>query len=240
MSHLPTLLALVLNLLLVGTSDGSLPYASRIPSDPVGEDRAVDFFLPFVHPLRSLLEHRAASVGGRAWLGCFSGPSFAPGAPVLLGQLALPPRCCDPVSHPRSSLRDKSPEIRQPRRSKPVRSEQRGDSRRICHWPETLSRVFIPNTLWGEHRKASDHIEANFDSWFKAILTAPDRATLESGKLRVSGKGARGFGLLLDEVNRSMRMVQKNYARNFNALRARPVPELTRDVWAHLMLRDLW
>lgn len=100
-------------------------------------------------------------------------------------------------------------------------------------------RVFVPNTLWGEHRKAPDHVEADYDLWLKAILTAPDRRTLESGKLKVSMKGRKGFGLLLDEINRSMRTVQRDYAKKFSALRLQPVPQLTREVWARLMLRDL-
>jgi hypothetical protein len=99
--------------------------------------------------------------------------------------------------------------------------------------------VFVPNTVFGEARKPADSVDTNFDLWMKAILRSPDKATLQSGRLRVGLKGRTGFGLDLESIRKSIRDIQAGYARLFHSFRKSGVPDLTPDIWAKMVLKSL-
>jgi hypothetical protein len=99
--------------------------------------------------------------------------------------------------------------------------------------------VFVPNTIFGEVRKPADSVDTNLDLWMKAILRSPDKATLQSGRLRVGLKGRNGFGLDLESIRKSIRDIQAGYARLFLSFRKSGVHDLTRDIWAKMLLVKL-
>lgn len=98
-------------------------------------------------------------------------------------------------------------------------------------------RVFVPNTIFAERRTAPASVETNFDLWIKAVLRAPSKEALESGRLRIGLR--KGFGLDLVSINQEMRHIEAGFAGIFTALRQDGVQELTRELWAGLILQRL-
>jgi hypothetical protein len=110
-------------------------------------------------------------------------------------------------------------------------------TRRITILP--LLRTFVSMNLFGEKLPVPHSLNTDFHLWIKAILKAETRASLESGKLRISLKGRKGFGLVLSDINSQMRVFQDGYAKLFTRLREQGAPELTAEIWADFVLRDL-
>jgi hypothetical protein len=99
--------------------------------------------------------------------------------------------------------------------------------------------VFVPNTIFGEVRKPVDSVDTNFDLWMKAIMRSPSKTVLQSGRLRIGLKARNGFGLDLESICKSIRDIQAGYARLFDSFRKSCVSDLTRDIWAEMVLNNL-
>jgi hypothetical protein len=98
--------------------------------------------------------------------------------------------------------------------------------------------VFVPNTLFGEKRKAAPSVDTNFHLWIRAILRSPNKRTLQSGRMRIGPRPRNGFGLDLGSIRKSIRDVQAGYARLFRSFQKSNVPDLTPRIWAEMILRQ--
>ena len=97
-------------------------------------------------------------------------------------------------------------------------------------------RVFLPKQLFGERVKVSHSFDMDFDLWVRAVLKARSRRELESGRMKVGLKGRKGFGLLLNEIDKQMRCIEDGLAGLLTAFRKTGAPTLTPEIWAKLIL----
>ena len=98
--------------------------------------------------------------------------------------------------------------------------------------------VFMPNALFGEHRRMPYSVENDFERWVLAVLQARSFSELQSDKLIVRGKR---IGLSLAEINRDMHIVRRDHARMFKFMHGTGpgTAELTHQVWADSILKGV-
>jgi len=97
-------------------------------------------------------------------------------------------------------------------------------------------KVFVPFQLFGE-RRAPGPATPNLDLWIRMVLKSKDRASLESGQMKV-GAGRRKLGLDLGNVNKQMRDIENGYATYFRRFVDAEVPDLTRELWVDFVLKE--
>jgi len=100
-------------------------------------------------------------------------------------------------------------------------------------------RVLLPKQLFGERAKVAHSFDLDFDLWVRAVLKARNRQELESGRMKVGLKGRKGFGLILDEIDKQMRYIEDGFAGLLTSFRKTGAPSLTPEIWAKLILDSM-
>ena len=97
-------------------------------------------------------------------------------------------------------------------------------------------RVFVAKSLFSEDL-VPNPATPDIKLWLRTALKAPTKQALQTGNIRV-GVASRPLGLDLQNINQQLRKHEDGFVKRFREFQRLQVPELTRDVWADLILKS--